>query len=239
MNKLHPLIHVFICLLFSSLVFILGNPLQLLLITLLSMGYAALRIKGGVYAVLKSIWNSLPLLLSLAIIQILFNRQGKILWEYGWLRLSSTGLYWGMVFALRIITVILCSKALAALSFPQFQAAFATLRLPEEFSFMLSYGVHLVPMFLAQLKGFMTTLRLRGIEISKLKLNKRMHLYKLLAISALAAVISGSTYAAITLELRGFRSQGRRSYLHECKLHLTDAMAVLIIVICLGLILAL
>lgn len=237
MNKLHPLIQVLICLFFSSLVFILGNPLQLLLITLLSMLYAVLRIKGGLPAVLKSIWHSLPLLLSLAIIQLLFNRQGNILWQYGWLRITTWGLYWSGVFALRLFTIILCSKALAALSFPQFQAAFATLRIPEEFSFMLSYGVQLVPRFLAQIRNFITALHLRGIEFKKLKVRKRIQLYKILAISALAGVISGSTYAAITLELRGFRSSGKRSYLHESRLQGRDALAVMVMLLCLGMIL--
>lgn len=236
-NKLHPLIHVLICLFFSSLVFILGSPRQLLLITLLSALYAVLRIKGGVAAVLKSIWHSLPLVLSLAIIQLFFNRQGESLWQSGWLRITDMGLFWGGVFALRLFTIILCSKALAALSFPQFQAAFATLRIPEEFSFMLSYGVQLVPRFLAQIRSFISALHLRGIDLKQLKISKRLRLYKILAISALAGVISGSTYAAITLELRGFRSSGKRSYLHESKLCAIDALAVLLMLLCLGFIL--
>jgi hypothetical protein len=99
--------------------------------------------------VVKTHWRSLPLLLSLAFVQLLFRRQGDLLWQFGIISLSREGANYLAVLSLRLLIVILSAKALAVLDFKEFSTAFHSLRLPEEFSFMLSYAVHLVPSLLS------------------------------------------------------------------------------------------
>jgi len=185
----------------------------------------------------KSLWRSLPFVMSLAVLQLIFRGEGEVLWRMGFMRISSGGLYWAAVISLRLMAVVLCAKAISRNSFRDFQSAFAAIRLPEEFSFMLSYGVQLIPSFSAKLKGFMQSLRIRGIEPAKLPWKQRLSVYKLMAVSALAGIINGSTSAAIALELRGFRSKGKRSFLHKQSVGFADALLlaalILFIVFCL------
>jgi energy-coupling factor transporter transmembrane protein EcfT len=199
--------------------------------------YAALRQGYGLPKTLISLWHSLPFVLSIAVLQLIFRHEGEQVWQLGILRISSEGVFYATAMAFRLASVVLCAKAISRNSFQDFQAAFAAIRFPEEFSFMLSYGVQLIPSFAARLKGFMRSLQLRGIEPSKLPWGKRLQVYKLMAISALAEIISGSTYAAIALELRGFRSQGKRSSLHKKSAGITDAILlaglILLIIFCL------
>ena len=232
-TRLHPLSHILIFLLFSSLVFACGALPRLCFILGLSILYSSVRGGYGFIKTLKSLWRSLPFIMSLSVLQLIFRGEGEALWHWGFMRVSSGGIYWAAVISLRLATVVLCAKAISRNSFRDFQAAFAAIRLPEEFSFMLSYGVQLIPSFSAKIKGFMQSLRMRGIEPAKLPWKQRLSVYKLMSIAALAGIINGSTTAAIALELRGFRSKGRRSFLHKQSVGLADAflLAVLILLI--------
>lgn len=223
MPKLHPLSHILICLALSSLVFACGKLYILCLILGISLLYSTLRKAYGIRKSLLTLWKSLPFVLSVAVLQLIFRREGDMLWSYSILGITEGALYWAGLISLRFLTVILCAKALSRSSFPEFQAAFAFLRLPEEFAFMLSYGVQLIPAFGTMLKGFMRSLRLRGIEPAKLPWSKRLQVYRTLAVSALAGIVTNSQSSAIALELRGFRSSGKRSYLYKKSVGLADA----------------
>ncbi|PKN73452.1 MAG: cobalamin biosynthesis protein CbiQ [Candidatus Cloacimonetes bacterium HGW-Cloacimonetes-3] len=220
---LHPLSHILICLVLSSLVFVSASLAQLCLFFGLSIVYSSLRLGYGWRRTFYSLWRSLPFILSIAVLQLIFRQEGEQWWHYGILSISSGGIFWATVLSLRLATVLLCAKAISRSSFQDFQTAFAFVHLPEEFSFMLSYGVQLIPGFSAKLKGFVRSLHLRGIEPSKLPWKQRMAVYKLLAVAALAGIINGSNYAAIALELRGFRSKGKRSFLHKKSAGIADA----------------
>ncbi len=222
--NLHPLSHILICLVLSSLVFASGSLLQLSIVFGLSMVYSSLRKHYGLFRTIISLWLSLPFILSIAILQLIFIREGEALWQFGCFAITSGGVHWAAIIAIRLATVVLCAKAISRNSFPEFQAAFAALHLPEEFSFMLAYGVQLVPAFGKLLKGFIRNLQLRGIEPSHLPWKQRMQVYKTMAITAMAGIIGGSTHAAIALELRGFRSKGKRSHLHKKSAGIADAV---------------
>jgi len=225
-DTLHPLLHLVFGLAVSTVVFALSEPAKLLSITLLAFSYAGWRCEGGFRSVLKTLYHSLPLLLSLAIIQILFRRQGALLWGWKGISIHSIGAQMALLLCLRLIAVIFCAKALAELGFSRFSAAFATLRLPEEFSFMLAYAVQLAPGFIRQLKGFMTSLKLRGISPARLPLGDRLQIYNLLSTATLSGIIRNSEAAAIALEMRGFRSAGKRSSLHQIRFRITDALVL-------------
>jgi energy-coupling factor transport system permease protein len=225
---LHPVFHILLCLLLSSLVFAVSSPLNLLALSLVAFFYASLRISNGLRGAFKTLRRSFPLLLSIAIVQLLFRRQGEVIWSFGFLTFRSVGLNLAILLCLRLITVIYAARILAALSFQDFSLAFATLKLPEELSFMLSYAVHLVPRFLFDLKGFVTGLKLRGIDPGKLSFSKRLQVFKMLAVASLAEIIRTSEISATALELRGFRSKGKRTFLYQRTPHAGETAVFLL-----------
>lgn len=228
-NSLHPLTHVLICLALSSIVFATNSLVRIGVFFLLSIAYSSLRIKGGLVKIMLTLYHSLTFILPIALLQIIFQSHGEVLWRFYFLRVSVEGISWAAILSLRLATVILCAKALAVNSFRDFQIAFALLHLPEELSFMISYGVQLIPTFLNQIKGYLRSLHLRGIEPARLPWGKRLHVYKILAVSSLAGILNGSTNSAIALELRGFRSKGKRSHLHRMSLGIRDVIAILLL----------
>ncbi len=226
-SSLHPLTHILIALLLSTFVFIAKKPVSLLCLTILALLYTVWRMENGWQKVFKTLWHTLPFLLVLAFFQIVFRRTGTLLWSYGILKISEEGVLISLQLTLRLLTVIYCAKALAVMGYTEFSKAFSAIRLPEELSFMLSYAIHLVPKFLGQLKGFVTGLKLRGIDAAGLSFSKRLQVYKQLSITALAELIRSSETAAIALELRGFRSEGKRSKLHRQKFSYRDLLCLL------------
>ena len=101
------------------------------------------------------------------------------------------------------------------MDFTLYRAAFAKIRLPEELSFMISYMAHLVPQLSMNFRAQMKELKLRGILISKLPLKEKLEIYKIISIATVAEIILQSSSQAIALELRGFRSKGKRSSLNS------------------------
>lgn len=226
--KLHPLSHLTLCLILSSMVFSVAQPVKLIAYAAIAFTYAAIMISSGMGGALKTLLRSLPLLLSIALVQLIFRRQGEIILEWSFVTIHREGFDLAIVLIFRLLTVIYAAKILASLSFQDFSMAFACLRLPEELSFMISYAVHLIPQFLGQLKSFVTNLRLRGINPGKVTLRKGLEIYKLLAVSAVANLVKNSDASAIALELRGFRSSGKRSFLHLRRLNLLDIASIIL-----------
>lgn len=226
-KALHPLTHILLVLLLSTCVFIVKKPLPLLFITLLASIYAVFRMKNGVIKVCKTLWHTLPFLLILTFFQIVFRRSGTLLWSYGIIKISEEAIIISLQLALRLLTVIYCAKSLAVMDYPDFSKAFSSIHLPEELSFMLAYAIHLVPKFLAQLKGFLTGLKLRGIDTSNLPLAKRLQVYKQLSLTTLAELLRNSETSAIALELRGFRSPGKRTKLYRQSFSYRDLLCLL------------
>ncbi|HPI26786.1 MAG TPA: energy-coupling factor transporter transmembrane component T, partial [Candidatus Cloacimonadota bacterium] len=108
-----------------------------------------------------------------------------------------------------------------------YRAAFAKIRLPEELSFMISYMAHLVPQLQINFRTQMQELKLRGILVSKLPIKEKLEIYKIISIATVAEIIVQSSSQAIALELRGFRSKGKRSSLNTLNFTYRDLFAPL------------
>jgi energy-coupling factor transporter transmembrane protein EcfT len=80
----------------------------------------------------------------------------------------------------------------------------------------------------SQLKGFVTGLKLRGIDSAIFQLPNAYRYYKQLAITSLAELIRNSETSAIALELRGFRSEGKRTKLYQQKFSYRDILFLLV-----------
>lgn len=210
----HPLSFIALCIFYSSLSIALQRPVQLVWLLLWAW---LLDWPDGPLALLKrlrGLKKILWLLVSVSIIQILFRRGGSILFTLGPCAIHSAAVNYSLMISLRLMVIYLCGKSLTKLDFSAYRSAFSKIHLPEELSFMISYMVHLIPELGARFKDQTAELKERGLQISKMKLKAKLTVYKILALSSLADIILQSGEQAIALELRGFRSSGKRSSLH-------------------------
>ncbi|MCB5252150.1 MAG: energy-coupling factor transporter transmembrane component T [Candidatus Cloacimonadaceae bacterium] len=236
--RTHPLSFILLCIFYSSLSIALQRPVQLLWLMLWAW---LLDYRGGSAALwqrLLGLKKLLWLLLSVFIIQLIFRRGGQILFAFGPLKIYSAALNYSLMISLRLTVIYFCGRSLTKLDFSAYRSAFSKIHLPEELSFMVSYMVHLIPQLGARYKGQIAELHDRGLKLKKLKLKAKLTVYKILAISSLVDIILQSGEQAIALELRGFRSKGRRSSLHVLSFGFWD-LAILIFLILQGIILLL
>ena len=232
----HPLSFIVLCIFYSSMSIALQRPVQLVWLMLWAWlldwreGPAALleRLLG----LKKILW----LLVSVGIIQIIFRRGGVVLFAIGPFKIYGAAVNYSLMITLRLMVIYFCGRSLTKLDFSGYRAAFSKIHLPEELSFMVSYMVHLIPQLGARFKEQMAELNERGLKLSKLKLKAKLTVYKILALSSLADIILQSGQQAIALELRGFRSSGKRSSLHILEFDLWD-LGILMVLILQGIIL--
>jgi energy-coupling factor transporter transmembrane protein EcfT len=181
----------------------------------------------------KALWERISglrrivaLLAIVFIIQALAQRGGEVILDIGILRVHSQGLYAAAVQCLRLIVIYWCATSLSRLDFTMYKIAFSKLHLPEEISFMVSYMAHLIPDLRSRFTQQNQELRLRGIQFKSCSWKHKLEIYRILAFGILSEVLHDSTRQAISLELRGFRSQGKRSNLNQQSLRGYDALII-------------
>jgi len=229
--KLHPLSLLVLALWLSTAALFCSEVLAL--VTLLGLCLLArIIVKTMEFRQLSHQRKRLvPLLLIIMVIQVLFVKEGKLLWGHGWYGIHALGLTRGIAVGLRLLILYFSAGLLLRLSYSDYDTAFRTLHLPEELGFMVSYAVHVIPLVSQRLMHYRQLLLIRGISFKAMKLRDRLKIYSLISLTILANVLSQSGIQAIALELRGFRSLGKRTSLQETKLRLPDLLLFLLMIV--------
>lgn len=162
------------------------------------------------------------IILTIMVFQILFRKGGTVYFSWGIINVTSVGLNYGIASSLRFFLIIIVAGLLFEIPYYDFLLAFNKWKIPFEISFLAATVIHFIPIFNNQFKVSMEVLRLRGIEIGKLPLNKRTSAFLSLIFPVLAQAIYDIKYRTISLELRGFRIYPQRTYLRENTLKTHD-----------------
>ncbi len=185
----------------------------------------------------KSNFKSLLILIfSLMFIQILFRPAGTLLWHWGVVRISMEGINYGVAASFRILIIFLSAGYLLSISYYEYLMAFRSWRLPYELSFLMASVLQFLPILRREFQLVGEALTLRGIELGRLPLLKRLNAYQELVFPILARAVSSLKFRVISLEMRGFRLSNKRTALHEDHLKIIDYMVqgglVFIITVC-------
>ncbi len=166
--------------------------------------------------------NLIPIVLTLMIFQVLFRNEGEILWQYGFIKITSIGLDYGIVSSLRLLLIILIAGLLFDIPYYEYLLAFRGWKIPYEISFLVASVIHFIPIFTNKFQTSIEALLLREINLQKLPFLKRPGAYLSLIFPVVAKAIADVRYRAISLELRAFRLYKERTYFHNPKLNLID-----------------
>ncbi|MFC1898172.1 energy-coupling factor transporter transmembrane component T family protein [Candidatus Cloacimonadota bacterium] len=184
------------------------------------------------------IWHRLKMILrvviTLMIFQILFRREGDVIWEWQFIQITAGGLEYGVAASLRFLLIVIIAGLLFDIPYYDYLLAFRAWKLPYEISFLVATVIHFIPIFGRQFKRSQEALFLRGIELSKLPLITRSKAFISLIFPVVARAISEVRYRAISLELRAFRLYSTRTYLYQQKLKWWDWVVQVGVVILFG-----
>lgn len=213
--KLHPLsrIVIVVCLSTASvlyqnlLVMTVGLSVCILLHLLLPV-----KSNGRIF---RFIIRLIPLIFSIFVIQLVFNRNGLGILSLGIITITRNGLNTAISVTLRLLIILLSGAWLWELTPRQFTQAFRTARLPETLSVMISLSLRFLPMILEKVRKTALQLRTRGLDIRKLSLPGRLRLYRKLIIPVLGWTLKDLKFLAVALDMRGFRNGIRHSNFRE------------------------
>lgn len=229
--KAHPLTLVVVALWFSTAALFVPRLDILAAVMLLSLLWAMLLKAIQVRVLLRQLRYFLPLFVSILLIQALFVKQGTIMLGKGWYAVHTVAVNTGVAFCLRLLSLWFSAQALIRLTYEDFELAFSRLGLPEELSFMVSYAVGIIPAVSRRVGHYRQLLLLRGIDLARQRWRQKLDIYRLISLTLLAEVLSRSGIQAISLELRGFRSSGKRSRLRTQRLSWLDAFLLFLLAV--------
>ena len=227
MSNLHPLSFLLLALWFSTAAILAPSPFHLALVLLLVVVVSVLLTRSSISLSPRQLLGTLSLCLAVLAVQLMFVKTGSLIWGRGWYALHSEGLRRGIAFCLRLLILFVSARLLLKLDYEDFDAAFAALRFPEELAFMVFYSLHILPLSRRKIAKSRQLLRLRGLDLAKLAWRRKLMIYSRVSLSLLADVLSTSGIQAIALELRGFRSSGKRTRLNRRRFSWRDALALL------------
>lgn len=172
------------------------------------------------------------LLVTICIVQIIFVRSGNVLLHLGnFNMIYYDGLARGLASGLRFF-IILCSAAIMANeNTRRVISSLNKMHIPYNFSFMVMIALRFLPMFTQTFKNALISIQLRGVDLKKVKMGKKVKLYSYLLLPVVSDAIVKSQELAMALEARGFGAYPTRTFYMDLKLSLKDKITISILVI--------
>lgn len=206
--KAHPLTKILIVCVITSCSLLYRNPVVLSAFLVLSfiLNVISAHNKDGWQRLLKQVYRLYPVIISIFILQVLFNTSGTVLFNYRFIKVTDVGFFTAVQVVLRLLIIIFSAGYLFKLGLRDYLSAFRILKLPEALAVIVAITIGFIPLLSAQISQSRQQIKLRGIEIGKLGMITRAELYLSLLMPVIGKAVSNAKYQAITLELRGFRN---------------------------------
>ncbi len=194
----------------TSLSVVTKDPLPaffLLGVTLL----VALLFQGNL-SVLYKMLRLLPLFLLLIPVHSFFSQEGvALLVVFSTPLMTTFGVLRVFLLFLRLTSIILASSILLSLDTRDMIQGLIQWRIPYEIAFMVQLGLSFLPLLGQELADALIAIQLRGLEIARLPLKKKLALYSYLFLPVLVGVLMKARQISMTLEMRAFRFTSRRT----------------------------
>lgn len=191
-----------------------------------------IALKVNLLIAVKRIRHLLSLIVFIAIVQSLTTRTGQALVVIGKAQLITVGgLLQGAEFVLRMSIIILAGLIAATSDNREMVDGMIKLKLPYEFAFMVSVALRFIPLFREEFSNRMNAIAMRGIEVKKLDLVRKLKVYTYMLSPTITSTVIKSRDLAVSMEARGFRAYKSRTMLRQMKMRTLD-WCMIIFVLC-------
>ncbi|MGX8178717.1 energy-coupling factor transporter transmembrane component T family protein [Exiguobacterium artemiae] len=229
---------------FIPLVFLANNAttnIFLLLFTFFALASSKLPIRY----VLKGLRPILFLIVFTFIIQLLFTREGAVLFEFGWFKIYEEGLRLAIIVSLRFFYLVSITTLVTLTTSPieltdaieLLLKPFKVVRVPtHEIALMLSISLRFLPTLAEETEKIMKAQQARGVDLSAGPIKERLRAIIPLLIPLFISAFKRAEDLATAMEARGYRGGEGRTRLRESKWTGRDTGLMLLLVV-LGLLL--
>ncbi|MCL2764163.1 MAG: energy-coupling factor transporter transmembrane protein EcfT [Treponema sp.] len=214
LHRLNPTVKLFCAFFLCASCFITGKISFALLIILFNL---CLSLASGwvIFGrAVKILFSLMKLSVVLFLIQILFIREGEILFIIlNSIIITKEGLDFSLLFVLRLIAATMpLSLVLSITRMSDISASLTrTFGIPYKYAFALTSAMRFIPLFSTEMAGIKETQMARGIELDTKNFFKKIKLFLPLCAPLLISSVRKIEGGAISAELRGFNFRTRKS----------------------------
>lgn len=227
--RLDPRTKLLIIIVMTSLAIFAKDLVYLAIIFILILLFN-LMMKTKVINAVKRLKHLISLIVFIALMQSLTVKEGIPLIIIGKINLiTSGGLINGAEFALRMAIIIFASLIASTEEGRGMIDALISVKIPYELAFMVSVSIRFIPVFSEEFKSRLNAIRMRGIEIKRLSIIRKLKLYTYLLSPTIYSAVLKSRLLAKSMEARGFRAYPQRTALRVLRLKVADFVVIMIL----------
>ena len=236
LDRLAPRVKLFMMLAISTASVATRDPVLMLMLLVFTF---LLLLIGGV-PVSRALWRvrgAVGLILSIFILQCIFDRSGDPLIRIGnFTLITRGGINAALYVMLRLLTVLLSALIILTGRRRDYLLALTQLGLPYEISFMVMAGLHFLPLLREEAQDVMCAVQMRGTRIKKAPVRQRVQVYLKMAVPIVAGAIRRSEQMSVAMEARAFRALPRRTSMRRLVMKRSDWIWLTVFTVLLALI---
>jgi energy-coupling factor transport system permease protein len=237
-HRMDPRSKLIIIFLFVCIIFLANNWLTYVLIgiyTFFMLGLSKISFRF-LYAGLKPvIW----LVIFTLVLQVLFTKEGSLLFEIGPLEIYEEGLKQGIFISVRFFLLIIMTSLLTLTTTPiEITDGIETLLNPlkkihfpvHEMALMMSIALRFIPTLMQETDKIMKAQMARGVEFSSGPIKERVKAVIPLLIPLFVSAFKRAEELAIAMEARGYRGGIGRTKYRQLDWKLVDTLQIFLLV---------
>ena len=161
----------------------------------------------------------------LGMIFFLFILQSFFAWIGG--SLLEGALLAGML-SLRLLIIVVSALIIMTGEPRDYLLGMVQWKMPYEIAYMVLIGLHFFPILKEEALDVYYSIQLRGTEMKKTSLRKKLAVYLKISLPVLAGAMARAKDVSISMEARCFRIKPKRTYMRKLKLKLRDILIMVV-----------
>lgn len=229
--RLDPRARLLLILLITTLAVLAKDIAYLAIVFFAALAVNAM-LKINIIGAAKRMRHFIWLILFIAIVQSLTVKGGTALLSVGKINfLTTKGIGFAAEFVLRMGIILLAGLIAASSDGREMTDGLLKLGMPYELAFMSAIALRFLPVFRDEFVARINAMAMRGIDIKRLSLPKKLKVYGYLILPAVSGCVIKSEELARSMSARGFGAEKKRTMLRELKLTWTDWLVMIIAVL--------
>ena len=247
LHKMDPRAKLLLVFLFVCVIFFANNVMSYLVLaifTILLIGLSRVPVRY-LYNGLKPI---LFLIIFTFILQVLFTKEGRLLYDLGWLEIYEGGLIQGLFISIRFTLLILVTSLLTLTTSPieitdgmeELLKPLKKWKMPvHELALMMSIALRFIPTLMEETDKIMKAQTARGVDFTSGPIKQRVKAIVPLLVPLFVSSFKRAEELATAMESRGYRGGEGRTKYRQLKWSIADSLLMVSIAVLTGLLILL
>ncbi|RID83429.1 energy-coupling factor transporter transmembrane protein EcfT [Peribacillus asahii] len=221
MHRMDPRAKLLLVFFFVCIVFLANNLVTYSLLGLVTLGIILLS-KIKIRFLISGLKPVLLLIIFTFLVHILFTKEGKVLYQLGWLEIYEGGLRQGVFISLRFTFLILVTSLLTLTTTPisitdgmeELLNPLKKWKVPvHELALMMSIALRFIPTLMEETDKIMKAQIARGVDFSSGPIKNRIKAIVPLLVPLFVSAFKRAEELATAMEARGYQGgEGRTKY---------------------------